>query len=524
MTNSSLRFKRKRPASTKVAVLVLGCALSALVIADVSLTSRQAEPQLPSEVQSHPDAVAMHVADNTESPLQLVQKSCDSTSGCESPDKIDSPVALQSSEPIPAKPAPVVRSKASFVFNRTTIDPLELRDNTSRPIPVKFATHPIGDRSVIPVSNSEPPLLPIPVSRRVKSTATLPYTTSMESQLKCRQLLDQAAHEYRVKAWLSAETSTWAALTHAVEGVQIATREAANNTDERHDPLVDLQRARTALTEVRDFAEQSTSAHQIDMETIVRSHRTKVLRNVDLDGITSTRAIEAYLDDARQTLANLASESVQAAEAMDLLAAIYLTRDDKRTLPSSTSLCLRRAALQGQPENANLASNLGMQLARVGMLTEAQRVLQHSVSLRNDPATQVALAGVLQQLGQFEAAAKVKVELQATSYPTTEFPKGIRIPEVIQLSPAEFAAVSNSVMQTPAGSQRAASQVPAIAASVKQNRVTHTPTGPGHPNTVYTDMSASGSPAVPSMDDVEGNSEPAPSAFRRTWNSVRNLW
>ncbi|EMI17298.1 transmembrane protein, partial [Rhodopirellula maiorica SM1] len=174
----------------------------------------------------------------------------------------------------------------------------------------------------------------------------------------------------------------------------------------------------------------------------------------DLDGMSSTQAIEAYLDDARQTLAKLAGQSVQAAEAMDLLAAIYLTRGDDRTLPSSTSLCLRRAALQGQPQNATLASNLGMQLARVGMLTEAQRVLEHSVSLQNDPATQSALASVLRQLGQYQQAEKVSVELQAANYPSTQFPKGIRIPEVIQLTPAEFAAVSSPVMQSSAASPR----------------------------------------------------------------------
>ncbi|WP_372721003.1 tetratricopeptide repeat protein [Novipirellula sp.] len=566
MTHFSLRLSpnRYRSASTKVVVLVLGSVLSALVIADVSLTRQQVATQLPAEVQTqHPAPVVPAIAGTASRPDTSIEKTPTVVPGlhatydtvatdpvasrAESETRSEPKIATDSLrrpaaraldhnttadnaastdniESMPSDPSPVTRTQASFVFNRRTTAADESAAGTTRAVPSKFATHLLGSRNVTQVSNSEPPLLPIPVNRRVKSQATLPYTTSMESQLKCRQLLDQASHEYRVKAWLSAETSTWAALTHAVEGIQIATRESDPQADDVHDPLLDLQRARTALTEVRDFAEQSTSSSQIEMETIVRSHRTKVLRHVDLDGMTSTQAIEAYLDDARQTLAKLASESVQAAEAMDLLAAIYLTRDDKRTLPSSTSLCLRRAALQGQPQNATLASNLGMQLARVGMLTEAKRVLEHSVSLQNDPTTQSALATVLQQLGQFEQAAKVQVELQAANYPTTEYPNGIRIPEVIQLTPAEFAAVSSPVMQSPAASPRSASQVPAIAVSTKQNHVTNTSTGPGHPNTIYTDASASGAPVVPSMSDVESISEPTPSALRRTWNSVRNLW
>ena len=566
VTHSSLRLSpnRYRSASTKVAVLVLGSVLSALVIADVSLTSRQVSPQLPGKVHTQHrapvvpsiagtalhtdtpventptavpccpaphnppanDPVASLAESETKSEPKIATDSLHrpAASALDHNTNADNTVSIDNVESMPSDSAPVTRKHASFVFNRRTTAADEPVDVTERAVPSKFATHFLGNRNVTQVSSSEPPLLPIPVSRRVKSPATLPYTTSMESQLQCRQLLDQASHEYRVKAWLSAETSTWAALTHAVEGIQIATRESDPQADDVHDPLLDLQRARTALTEVRDFAEQSTSSNQIDMETIVRSHRTKVLRHVDLYGMTSTQAIEAYLDDARQTLAKLASESVQAAEAMDLLAAIYLTRDDKRTLPSSTSLCLRRAALQGQPQNATLASNLGMQLARVGMLTEAKRVLEHSVALQNDPATQSALATVLQQLGQFEQAAKVQVELQAANYPTTEYPNGIRIPEVIQLTPAEFAAVSSPVMQPAAASPRAASQAPAIAVSTKQNHVTNMPTGPGHPNTIYTDASASGAPVVPNMSDVENISEPTPSALRRTWNSVRNLW
>ncbi len=108
------------------------------------------------------------------------------------------------------------------------------------------------------------------------------------------------------------------------------------------------------------------------MRRMIMSHQTAVLDSQPIDTLTATDAIDRYLDEARVRLAGIAAKSVEAAQAMDLLAAIYLGRADARTLPSSTALCLRRAALQGQPANASLAMRLGMHLADLGLYQEAR--------------------------------------------------------------------------------------------------------------------------------------------------------
>ncbi len=156
-------------------------------------------------------------------------------------------------------------------------------------------------------------------------------------------------------------------------------------SDSAASALEKLQLARQAIREARDF---SGAYGSVDAEAIARmakSHLTDVLDNQPTLGLSATDAADRYLDNARVQLAPIAAQSVEAAQAMDLLAAIYLSRADARTLPSSTALCLRRAALQGQPSNASLASRLGMHLADVGLMDEARWALEHSMSLEADP-------------------------------------------------------------------------------------------------------------------------------------------
>ena len=141
------------------------------------------------------------------------------------------------------------------------------------------------------------------------------------------------------------------------------------------------------------------------------SHSTDVLDFLPCDELSGTDAADRYLDSARVALAEIASQSVEAAQAMDLLAAIYLKQNNAAKLHNATALCLRRAALQGQPENASLASRLGMQLLDVGLLEEARWALKHSLSMEKDQATTQAYLAVLYQTGRKAEAQQVLASL-----------------------------------------------------------------------------------------------------------------
>ncbi|MDG2222107.1 MAG: hypothetical protein P8L85_12055 [Rubripirellula sp.] len=116
------------------------------------------------------------------------------------------------------------------------------------------------------------------------------------------------------------------------------------------------------------------------------------------------------------------------------------------------ALCLRRAAFQGQPNNADLAFRLGAQLAETGLYGEAEWALQHSLAVQPNPATASALAIVLRRRGQSAEAEQV---LTAYRYPTAA-PASVdapRIPQFTQLSPEQFATISPSMLTNQAAPQ-----------------------------------------------------------------------
>lgn len=289
-----------------------------------------------------------------------------------------------------------------------------------------------------------------------------------------RRLISQAASEYGVGASLSAETSAWDAIRWAAEAVDLAQREhrITPQGDSEARSLIRLRIARQAIREARDFSGAYGSVNAEAITRMAKSHATDVLDNQPTHGLSATDASDRYLDHARVLLAPIAAQSVEAAQAMDLLAAIYLGRADSKTLPSSTALCLRRAALQGQPNNASLASRLGMHLADVGLIDEARWALEHSLSLESDPATAEALVKVLRRSGQGDDAARLIASMQnhtlaaSSALPTSKQQDSrIKIPQVTQLSPADFAALSKPVMH--ASSEAATANASLVSAKTK---------------------------------------------------------
>ncbi len=333
-------------------------------------------------------------------------------------------------------------------------------------------------------------------------------STSSASREVSRRLIEQASAEYAIGAWASAETSAWEGLRFAAEAVELASRENANSpADGPHAAaLANLQIARTAIREARDFGGQYGAGDRASIRRMAMSHQTAVLDSQPVDTLTAADAIDRYLDEARVRLSGIASQSVEAAQAMDLLAAIYLGRADVKTLPSSTALCLRRAALQGQPGNASLALRLGMHLADLGLYREARWALEHSLNLEPSQEASEALVLVLRRSGHSDEAAQLIASTHAAvPHGATRSP---RVPQVETLSPEEFASISKPVMKN---SQRGGA-VTGTLASAKRNfvRVVR-----GQPDETDTAMEA----AENTTDETE-----QPSLIRRFFNSFIHVW
>lgn len=286
-------------------------------------------------------------------------------------------------------------------------------------------------------------------------------TSATASTEVARRLIDQANGEFKIKAWLSAETSAWNAIRWAAESVDLAARERGESPSPS--ALQRLQMARDAMREAREF---SGVFGPLDPEAIRRmaiSHQTDLLDDEPLAGLRAVDAADRYLDHARVLLAPVARQSVEAAAAMDLLASIYLHRADPKTLPSATALCLRRAALQGQPDNASLAARLGMHLADLGLVQEARWALEHSLAIKDDPQTTAALVQLLKRSSHPEEAEPLLSQLEKQLHGQTRLVSGSlsgdpdgglafgaprstpRIPEIVELTPSAFAKISKPV-------------------------------------------------------------------------------
>ncbi|KAA5547185.1 hypothetical protein FYK55_01910 [Roseiconus nitratireducens] len=344
---------------------------------------------------------------------------------------------------------------------------------------------------------------------------------------RAAELLDDAYREYSVAAWASAEDSAWRALQMIATGIDVSLREAKNPPSALPAGWASghVTEARTAIREARDFAAAGQVIDPRQIRAIVVSHQTPVFSEQTLADVTAAAAVDAYLDYARGQLVPLAIRRVQAAQAMDLIAAVQLGRNDSKTLAVETALCLRRAALQGQPGNASLASRLGMQLADMGLDEEATRTLQHAMKLSASPEVAKALADVTQRSRNTELAAGT-ASAGASATPSQQ-----RATEVFELSPSEFASISPAVNAGVHAAGGAPAQTADTSTPVDVNRGEENSDEPGGSTRAWfasfrkpTPKTEHSEVASPSATDTSSETPEAtePSGIKRFFNRIRN--
>ncbi len=337
--------------------------------------------------------------------------------------------------------------------------------------------------------------------------------------------LDDAYREYSVGAWASAEASAWKAMERIAIGLDVAAERT--KTSALPSAAVALRDGRRALREARDFVTAGAVIDAARMEAIAASHQTPVLHGEAPIGCTAADAVDRYLDYARRRLTPLARRHIRAAQAMDLIAAITLGRNDSDRLPEETALCLRRAALFGQPSNPSLAAQLGKQLAAMGLVDEAERTLRHALSLQASEETAAALAAVLNQRRETGAAARLVERLDA---PSPEASRRPRTPEVIELSPSDFAAISpplnTGAIGTPGTANTARAVSRASSPTDEQSPQTRRQTD-SVPTRVAGFRTPSPADAKSTPRDAAANptdGEASDSAMKRWVSKFRNLW
>ncbi len=309
-----------------------------------------------------------------------------------------------------------------------------------------------------PPAATLPPATTSPVATSPVAAAYLPTRTVQNRLAAAAERLETARVDLDAGAYASAEALCWEALALAAEAVDLQNGDRAAS-----DSTV---AAKTAIGEATDFVGPYCDRTPAAVARIARSHRTDVVRGAfpvgspprpgDVPEVAV--AIDRYLDFARGHLAAVASRSVAAAQAIDLIAAVRLARGDQQQMPAAVSLCLRRAAVQGQGGNADLVAKLGMQLAEGGFEREARWALGRSLQI---------------QPNEHVAAAMVALDAGRRPTPAVD-PVHRRVPEITPVTPDQFAATSRppaGVSPTaptvqPAGYRETAPPPPAPTASV----------------------------------------------------------
>ncbi|TWT92990.1 hypothetical protein Pla100_43060 [Neorhodopirellula pilleata] len=316
-------------------------------------------------------------------------------------------------------------------------------------------------------------------------------TQTAQSELEIAAKLFQTAQlDYDYRAYASAETSAWESLEKSALAIDLAASMNPRLADSSAPTAIQrLHRGKRAIMEASDFVGPFAQNDAVSISRLARSHETPVVRetlpplraaySLSNQGEPSTgssdrlptvsEAIDRYLDYARSQFAELAAQSLLAAQTMDLVAAIRLGRNDLSQLPGPTAICLRRAAVQGQSGNADLAAKLGHHLADIGLVDEARWALGHSLSIQPNSANSARLAH-LKSISARPEKRDYGQSIMASTRSQTPPDSTRRVPDVIALSPTQFAAISTSVLPGMKPSQSNESILPVGSNQVSLNR------------------------------------------------------
>ncbi|TWU65955.1 hypothetical protein V7x_15110 [Crateriforma conspicua] len=368
------------------------------------------------------------------------------------------------------------------------------------------------------------------VSETLPATLPRPWLasgTSISLDRDASTALADATADYGVGAWASAEDNAWLAIRKAAQSLDCQTSSSRD--------VQQLNQAIDAIREAKDFVGPYAADDPVVLRRLIRSHRTSVAApwlDASQAAVPSCRQLaDVYLNHARRMLGDLASRHLVAARSLDLLAAVTLSRKDETTLAGPVALCLRRAALQGQPQNASLALNLGRQLIDVGLYREAHWALQQSYQHQPSAESAELIARLMHQAGEVDAAGRWMIAARQSLQNAGAVATGSPVPEVVHVSPAEFASLSARPPVVPGTPAMIGNLTATPSQATTMNpRVAMRPSAVVQPYAVSGNVNVSANrQAKPGEPVAPGVTPPAPTApepgpAKRMFNAIGKWW
>ncbi|PQO42060.1 tetratricopeptide repeat protein [Blastopirellula marina] len=199
-----------------------------------------------------------------------------------------------------------------------------------------------------------------------------------------------------------------------IQALRLATQ-TLDTAQRSHRHSEALAEAVAALEEAGDFIPSGAQLEaNINLELIVSSQRTPVLKEADLSQETTLTATQQYFAYAQERLIAACDNLPECSRALVGLARIqehlYTTTGDNRTLIGPRAIALFQTALAVDGNNFEAANELGVLLARYGQFEDAKQALLQGVQAAPRPQLWQNLASVHERLGEMEMARRAQEE------------------------------------------------------------------------------------------------------------------
>lgn len=199
-----------------------------------------------------------------------------------------------------------------------------------------------------------------------------------------------------------------------IQALRLATQ-TLDTAEKSHRHSDALAEAVAALDEAGDFIPSGARLEaNVDLDLVVNSHRTPVLKGKDLQLETTLTATQQYFSFAQEKLMVACGNLPETSRALVGLGRIqehlYRTTGDNRTLIGPRSIALFQTALAVDGQNFEAANELGVLLARYGQFDEAKQALLQGVKASPRPEIWQNLASIHATLGENEMAQRAHQE------------------------------------------------------------------------------------------------------------------
>jgi tetratricopeptide (TPR) repeat protein len=187
-----------------------------------------------------------------------------------------------------------------------------------------------------------------------------------------------------------------------------ALRLITQGLDNQHNSTVHSQALTSALTAIREAQDFLPGAGklegELDLTTIVASHRTPVLKHAGPQPMQAMRALKQYFTFAQEQLALAVGHEVSGSMALGALGKMHAALAHKPNpdivAPEAKAVLFFQAAILVCPQNYIAANDLAVLLAQSGDYAGARRMLEHSVLVCRCPENLSNLSAVYRQVGQ----------------------------------------------------------------------------------------------------------------------------